>query len=116
MIIKVMKWLSVAALAVAALLPPEVSAQRVLLFVVCAGSLAVIAQAVRAERPYWTTAFVGIAVLFNPVMPNLLPTSSFFWLDLAGVFAFALSAFRLQGEPIFSIQSITERTPGRESL
>ena len=116
MITKVMKWFSVAALAIAALLPSEVSAQRVLLFVVFAGSLAVIAQAVRAEKYYWSAAFAGIAVLFNPVTPNLLSTSWFVWLDLASIFAFALSAFRLRGGPIFSVQSITEHAPGRESL
>jgi hypothetical protein len=116
MLTKTMKWVSVVALLLALVGRPSAGYQTVLEFVVCLSGLLVLAQAVRTGRYIWAVGFMAIAVLFNPVLPVVLSrkiTLGLGWVSLA---TFLVSLAALQGRPILSIPSITDRTPGSESL
>ena len=116
MLTKIMKWVSVAVLLLAVLRLPSESFQVLLEIVVCVSGLLVVTQAVRASKYFWASGFVAIAVLFNPLVPIALSRKSFLWLDWFCVTAFLLSLAALKSQPILSMPSITNRTPGSESL
>jgi hypothetical protein len=114
----IMKFVSIAALLAAAMSWRSVVTYRLWLdFAVFMGAIVVMQQAFRFQRYGWTATFVGIAVLFNPVVPlprsagaaNLLMIS-------ACLLSFAVSLAALRTRPLLSIPSITDRTPGSESL
>ena len=115
MLTKIMKWVSFAVLLLAGL-RLALSYQVLLEFVVCVSGLLVVTQAVRAGKYIWATGFLAIAVLFNPVVPIPLSGKAFLWLDWICLAAFLLSLAALKRQPILSIPSITNRTPGSESL
>ena len=114
----IMKWVSIAGLLVAALSwGSAVNHQFLLAFAVFTGALVVAQQAVRAKHYLWTTAFVAIALLFNPVMPVPRPSGGLFLLMIfVCLVPFAISLAALKTRPLLSIPSITDRTPGSESL
>ena len=115
MLTKIMKWVCIAALLLA-VWRSSTSSQLVLHFVVCVGALLVALQAVRANKYFWAAGFIAIAVFFNPVAPVALSRKTFLWLDWACVAAFLVSLAALKGHPTLSMPSITNRTPGSESL
>jgi len=55
-------------------------------------------------------------VLFNPVFPIMLPRNTFVMLELVSLVLFAASLAALKRIPRQSIASITDRTPGSQSL
>jgi uncharacterized protein DUF6804 len=115
MLTKIMKWVSIAVLLLAGL-RLALSYQVLLEFVVCVSGLLVVTQAVRAGKYIWATGFLAIAVAFNPIVPIPLSGKAFLWLDWICLAAFLLSLAALKRQPILSIPSITNRTPGSESL
>ena len=114
----IMKSVSLAALLLAATSWRSAPNYQLLLdFVVCMAAIVVAQQAVRAKRYLWTAAFAAIAVLFNPVVPVPRPTGDLFLLMIFVCLApFAISLAALKTQPILSMPSITDRTPGSESL
>ena len=68
MLTRIMMWVCIAALLLAALRLPTGGYQVVFEVVVCLSGLLGAAQAVRAGKYFWATGFVAIAVLFNPVV------------------------------------------------
>jgi hypothetical protein len=118
MLTKIMKWVSMAALLLAAMFWGSAANYRFLLAsVVCLGASIVVVQAIRAKEYAWAVGFVAMALLFNPIVPvfrlsgqlNLL-------LVLACIAPFAVSLVALKTQPLLSIPSITDRNPGSESL
>ncbi len=116
MFTRIMKWVSIAALLLAVLRLPTGSYQVLFEVVVCMSGLLAATQAVRAGKYLWATGFVAIAVLFNPVVPVALARRTFLWLDLVCLLTFLISLAALKTQPTLSIPSITDRTPGSESL
>ncbi len=116
MFTKIMKWVSTAVLLLAVLRLPTASYQVLLEVVVCVSALLVVTQAVRAGKYFWAAGFVAMAVLFNPVVPLALSRNTFLWVDLVCIATFIVSLGVLKGQRILSIPSITNRTPGSESL
>ncbi len=114
----IMKSVSIAALLLTAMSWRSAPNYQLLLdFVVCMGASVVVMQAARAKRYLWTAAFVGIALLFNPVVPVPRPTGDLFLLMIFVCLApFAISLAALKTQPMISIPSITDRCPGSESL
>lgn len=114
----IMKSISIAALLLAAMFWRSAASFQLLLeLTVFMGALVVAQQAVRARYYFWTAVFGAIAILFNPVVPVPRPTGDLFLLMIfvcLAPFAFSLVAWKPQ--PILSIPSITDRTPGSESL
>lgn len=83
---------------------------------ICVGAMTVATQAVAWPKYGWTAGFVLISVLFNPVVPVALSRNISLVLDLACLLAFLVSIEALKSQRILSIPSITNRTPGSESL
>ncbi|MFZ3211080.1 MAG: DUF6804 family protein [Terriglobales bacterium] len=116
MLTKIMKWIAMAALLVALFWHPFAENRRLLELAVLAGAVAVLVQAVRAGKYVWVGLFVAIACIFNPVRPVAVSASVFLFLDALTLVLFMVSLRGLETRPKLSIASITDRTPGSESL
>jgi uncharacterized protein DUF6804 len=106
-----MKIASALSLLVAALWVPPAGVKLLMDVLISLGALAVATQAAASARTVWAAGFVAIAVLFNPLVPVLLPRGVFFWLDLAGVVVFVVSLEALKGLPGLSFPSPANRRP-----
>jgi hypothetical protein len=84
--------------------------------VVCVGALIVLIRSVRMGKRYWTVGLGAIVVLFNPLVPLVVSPTAVLGLDLACILMFIYSLSALQLPPQLSMPSITDRTPGSESL
>lgn len=100
MLTKTMKWISITMLLLALFWQPLQNHQVTLEILICAGALLVVMQAWRAQKYFWTTGFIAIAVLFNPIVPLVLTRRTFFLLELACLGAFLLSLLVLTGKPL----------------
>jgi hypothetical protein len=118
MLAKVMKWVSIAALLLAAMFWGSAANYQLLLdFVVCMGAVVVVMQAVRAREYFWAAGFVVIAVLFNPIVLVLKPSGNLSLLMVLFCIAtFAISLAALKTQPLLSIPSITGLNRGSQSL
>ena len=116
MLTKIMKWTAIAALLVGLFWHPFAENRRLLEFAVLLGTVAVLVQAVRAGKYVWIGLFVAIACVFNPIRPLDVSPSVFLLLDALTLVLFMVSLRALETQPKMSIASITDRTPGSESL
>lgn len=116
MFTKIMKLVCVGALLLAALWVVSPGVGILLDILICVGAITVATQAVTQSKYLWTAGFVAIAVLYNPIAPVMLSRNVFLGLDVACLLAFLLSLNALQRRPFLSIPSITNRTPGSQSL
>jgi Family of unknown function (DUF6804) len=116
MFTKIIKFACAGVLLLAALWVAPPGVEILLNILVCVGALTVATQAATRPKYLWAAGFVAIAVLYNPVAPIVLSRQVSFWLDLACLLAFGLSLEVLKSQPIPSIPSITNRTPGSQSL
>ena len=116
MLTKIMKWISIAALLLALFWHPFAESGRLLQFAVLAGAVAVLVQAVRAGKYMWIGLFAAVACIFNPIRPISLSPSLFLVLDALTLVLFMVSLRGLETKSRLSIASITDRTPGSESL
>lgn len=113
-----MKFLGIAAAVIGLLVGSSAGHRSLFLVAVCAGAIAACMQAVRARRYLWTTAFAALALIFNPVLRGALTIDPalFLVLDATAVILFIVSLQVLKNRPRMSLASITDRTPGSESL
>ena len=116
MFTKFMKYLAITALFVGALLGSSAGYRIILELLVCVSALMVVAQAFRTHKYFWAIGFVATAVLFNPIVPVALSHKAFLLLDVVCIGTFLVSLAVLRWEPMLSIPSITDRTPGSKSL
>ena len=116
MFTKIMKFVCAGVLLLAALWVATPGVKILLDIVICVGALMVAAQAVARPKYLWAVGFFTIAVLFNPIVPVALSHNVFLGLDVACLMAFLVSLEALKSQPILSIPSITNRTPGSQSL
>jgi Family of unknown function (DUF6804) len=116
MFTKIMKFVCVGVLLLTAFWAATPGVKILLDIVICVGALMVTTQAVAWSKYLWAAGFIVIAVLFNPVLPIALSRHVFLGLDVACLLAFLISLEALKGQPILSIPSITNRTPGSQSL
>lgn len=80
------------------------------------GAITVATEAVARPKYLWAAGFVAISLLFNPIAPVALSRNVFFVLDMTCLLAFLISLETLKSQPVISIPSITNRTPGSQSL
>lgn len=113
---KIMKSAAIMALVVSAAWSTSFGFRPVLAFVVTVSAIAVLTQAVRARRTGWAIVFVVVITLLNPALTGILQRSASIWTDVACLGAFVGSLVFLKSQPVLSIASITDRTPGSESL
>lgn len=118
MLSNIMKWFSGSVLLLATIFWGLAAEYELLLTVVVfMGAIVVLEQAIKERQYVWTIAFALIALIFNPAAPVFQASApEFRLLALAGSVAFAASLALLKSRPIFSIASITGRTPRSESL
>ena len=116
MFTKIMQYVCAGVLLLTAFWVATPGTKIVLDIVVCVGALMVATQAVARRKRVWAGGFIAIAVLFNPILPVVISRNVFLVLDVACVLAFITSIAVLKNQPILSIPSITNRTPGSQSL
>ena len=114
---KISKWFAITAL-IALILLWRSSDSRTLLagFAVCAGAVVVTIEAVRSQRYLWTLIFLAITVLFNPLFVVALSRHVYLLSCVICLMAFLLSLRIAPLAPRLSMATITDRTPGSESL
>jgi hypothetical protein len=115
---QMMKWVSIAALLVAvAFWNSAANYQAGLNLVVSVAAALVLIQAFQVRKYRWAACFLAIALLFNPAVPIVrLAGSVGFALAVLSIAPFAISLIALRPRPLLSIPSITDRTPGSQSL
>ena len=116
MITKLMKWFPIAALVLGLFWGSSAGFPIGAEMVVFVAALVVTAQAFRTGKHFWWVAFVALAVVFNPSAPLTLSHQIFLGLDCVSITVFLASLLFLKWQPILSMPSITDRTPGSESL
>ncbi len=114
---RMMKWFAIAALlALAVLWRSSDSRTLIAGFVVCAGAIVAMLEASRVRKYGWILAFLAIAVLFNPLVPMVFSRGAFLTMYGGCLATFLLSMGMATPAPRLSMASITDRTPGSESL
>ncbi len=116
MFTKITKFVCAGALLLTAFWVATPGVKIVLDILICVGAITVATEAVARPKYVWAAGFAAIAVLFNPIMPLVLSRNVFLVLDLACLLTFLISLETLKSQPVLSIPSITNRTPGSESL
>lgn len=116
MLTKSLKWTAIAVLTGGLFWRPLGAYGTLLQFVVSTAAVVVLVQAAGAHRYVWMSLFVLAACLFNPVVPLELSHRSFIAASILTVLLFFFSIQLLQPRARLSIASITDRTPGSESL
>jgi len=117
MLTKIIEFASVAVLLTAGILWPYAAHQQLLFHsIICGSSFLAVYHAIRAQKRFMAWEFLGMALLFNPLLPlfragdfSLLPV----WISIASI-VICLSALKTQR--LLSIPSITDRNPGSVSL
>ena len=116
MLTKITMWVSIVVVLLALLGLPVTSEQVLVEIVVCASSLLVICQAVRAGQYLLAIGFLPIIVAFSPISPIAVSGRAFLWLNWIGLAAFMVAVIALKTERTLSMPSITNRAPRGESL
>lgn len=118
MLAKIMKWVSSITLLLMAAFSPAANGLELLFsFLVFMGAIIVFLQALGEKQYAWAGGFIGIAMAFNPAAPLFGALGSWFsMMALACAAIFAVSLLALKTRPVLSMASITDRTPGSESL
>ena len=111
------EWLAIAALLTLIVLwRSSDSWTLVAAFLVCAAAVVEMVQAARVRRAGWILVFLAITVLFNPLVPMVFSRGVYLTLYLGCLAAFLLSFRMTLPAARLSMASITDRTPGSESL
>ncbi len=90
--------------------------QELLSFFVCVAALVVVGQAIQLKNYMWILVFFGVCALFNPVFPVTMSPNLHLMVNIVCAGLFGGSLMLLKTLPRMSIPSITDRTPGSESL
>ena len=90
--------------------------EALLSFLVCVAALVVIGQAIQLKNVVWIVVFLAVCALFNPVFPVTMSRNVHLTANLVCAGLFASSLLLLKTLPPMSVLSITDRTPGSESL
>jgi signal transduction histidine kinase len=114
---KMSKWLAIAALLTLIVLWRSSDSRTLIAgFLVCAAAVVAMMQATRVRKSGWILVFLAITVLFNPLVPMVFSRGVFLTLYLGCLASFLLSLRMAQPAVKLSMASITDRTPGSESL
>jgi hypothetical protein len=90
--------------------------ETLLSFLVCMAALVVVGQAIQLKNYIWIAVFLAVCVLFNPVFPVTMSRNEHLTANIVCAGLFASSLLLLKTLPQMSVLSITDRTPGSESL
>jgi hypothetical protein len=112
---KLFKCVAIAALLTSLAWSASLRCRAVLAFVVTVCTIAVMTPGGRAKHSVWVALFAVVATLLNPALTGSMQHSVFVWTDLACLVAFVTSLIFVRKQPVLSMASITDRTPGSES-
>jgi len=113
----VMKWATIAALALAvAFWAAAAIYQLALNVVVSAAAVVLVVQAAQAKKCWWAVAFLANAVLYSAVSSFRLEGRLALLLVALSIVPFAVSLITLKPQPLLSVPSITDRNPGSQAL
>ena len=90
--------------------------EALLSFLVCMAALVVVGQAIQLKNYVWIAVFLAVCALFNPVFPVTMSSKVHLTANIVCAGLFASSLLLLKTLPRMSVASITDRTPGSESL
>jgi hypothetical protein len=115
---KMMKYVAICALMLSvAFRNYAASYERAVGFVVAMGAVLVAVQATRAKKYGWAVTFYALAVVFNPFVLTGAFSGNVALCVVAGAIGlFVYSLYTLKTQPRLSVMSITDRTPGSQSL
>ena len=116
MFTKIMKLVCAGVLLLTAFWVASPGVKILLDILICVGAITVATEAAARPKYLWAIGFVAISLLFNPIAPVALSRNLFLVLNVACLLTFLFSLRTLKGQPVLSIPSITNRTPGSESL
>jgi len=115
MFTKLMKWFSVAALALGLFWGSSAGFRIGTETVVCVVALVMVMQAFRTGEYFWGVGFVTLTVLFNPIVPLTLSRQVFLGLEWVSIAVLLASVLFLRWQPSLSLPSTTGRTSGCDS-
>jgi hypothetical protein len=95
-------------------LPPNL--RSYLDFVVAAGAVFALVQAINLRKYWWMAGFVAVIFLFNPIWPIGFSFAFTVAVQIVTASVFAVSLQMLKTSPRLTIASITEANPRTESL
>lgn len=113
---RIVKWICVTALALAAAVTLHGIPQIVLQLVVCGGALFVMLEAFRSQKYLWAGGFSLVALYFNPIVPFGVPRMASLAVQLASGVAFLVSMRYVRPMPRMSLATITDLPARAESL
>jgi Family of unknown function (DUF6804) len=116
MLTTIMKYVAISALLLGIVWEIPVNPRGYLDFVIAAGAVFVLVQAVKLRKYFWVAAFVAVAGVFNPLRPMSFSSSILVALQIMSAALFAVSLHVLQAKPRMTIASITETNPQTEAL
>jgi hypothetical protein len=116
MLTKIFKYSSVIALLAVLVLRPTLGYALLVQFVVCAAAVMATVESFHTRKPALAIMFMLVAVGLNPVFPLRMSQPMFLGAATLAVAVFMLSIVTFRARPRLSIASITDRTPGSESL
>lgn len=113
-----MKWVSITALVLALVFWNSAAIYQVELnLVVSVAAAIVLIQAFQLKKYPWAACFLVIGLLYNPAVPFFrLNGGVGLSLVVLSILPFVISLVALRPQPLLSIPSITDRTPGSRSL
>src|SRR4051794_34386621 len=113
---KIVKWVCVAALVLAAAVKLHGVPQILFEFVVCGGAVFVMIEAFRSQKYLWAAAFALVALYFNPIVPFEVSRIASLPVQLACAAAFLASIRYVTPMPKMSLATITDLPARGESL
>lgn len=116
MLTTIMKYVVIATSIAGTFWRPAPDPRSYLDFVIAAGGVFVLVQAVSLRKYWWAAVFAAVICLFNPIQPIGLSVGGVMALRLMSAALFAASLLALRSGPRMTIASITEANPQTESL
>ena len=117
MLTKIFKCCSVIALLAVVVLRPSGTGYALLTqFLVCAAASMAAVESFQTRKPALAIGLMLVATAFNPVFPLRMPQLLFLGTATVALGIFMLSIVTFRSRPRLSMASITDRTPGSESL
>jgi len=113
---KIVKWICVAVLVLAAAVILHGVPQILPQLVVCGGALFVMLEAFRSQKYLWAAAFALVALYFNPIVPFEFSRLASLPIQLACAAAFLASLRYVKPMPTMSLATITDLPARGESL
>lgn len=113
---RIVKWSSVAALALAAAVTLHGVPQMLRQLVVCGEALFVRLEAFRSQKYLWAGSFALVALYFNPIVPGEISRIASLPIQLVCAAAFLGSMRYVKPMPRMSLATITNLPARGESL